>query len=380
MRLTRLLRLGAAATITAAIGLAASGTLAGASVSHDDFGTHAVFVESDATINTVIAYWRSGTGALTYAGTYPTGGAGATAANAKADPLASQGGLALVNDGHELLAVNPGSDTVSVFAVAGADLHLIGQVPSQGQFPDSIATHGDLVAVLNAGDTGSVAEYRLVGPWLVAVPGGVRGLALTNTTPPDYVARRRSSRLQPQREFLVVTTKNSTNAYDVFTVGWGGWLSATPKSTPAQNAVPFAFSFDAAGHLVGVEASNSSLSTYVINPDGSLTPIGTVQDGQAALCWISTDHGYFFGSNAGSGNVTSFSVSAAGVPSVLSVVAGTAQPGTTDSAVSPDGRFLYVEAGGSGDLDVFAVSAAGSLSAVQTVTGLPTPYEGIAVS
>ncbi len=380
MRLTKLLRLSAATVITAAIGLVATGSIAGASDGPGELGAHAVFVETDAATNTVLSYSRGPNGALTYVGTFATGGAGATAANAKADPLASQSGLVLVNDGRELLAVNPGSDTVSVFGVDGANLRLIGQVPSQGQFPDSIASRGNLVAVLNAGGTGDVAEFRLLGPWLVAVPGGVRGLGLANSNPPDFVHGPGQVGFSPDGRFLVVTTKGSTNAYDVFSVGWGGWLSASPKVTPAQNAVPFAFSFDAAGHLVGVEASNSSLSTYSINADGSLTPIGTVQDGEAALCWISSARGYFFGSNAGSGNVTSFGVASNGTPSVINAAAGTAQPGTTDSAASPDGRFLYVEAGGSGDLDVFAVSSNGTLTALQTLTGLPTPFEGIAVS
>ena len=49
-----------------------------------------------------------------YVAPCPTGGT---------DPLASQGGLALINNATELVATNPGSDTVSLFKVHGAGVH-----------------------------------------------------------------------------------------------------------------------------------------------------------------------------------------------------------------------------------------------------------------
>jgi 6-phosphogluconolactonase (cycloisomerase 2 family) len=337
-------------------------------------------VETDSAVNSVLSYQRGLDGTLSYAGSYATGGSGSVAAGASADPLASQGGLALVNDGSELLAVNSGSDTVSVFAVRGAALHLLGQVPSGGSFPDSIAIHGDLVAVLNAGGAGAVAEFRLIGSWLVALPGQNRSLDLANTSPPNYLEGPGQVGYSPDGRFLVVTTKTSTNSYDVFSVGPLGQLSAAPTATPAQNANPFAFTFDAEGHLVAVEAATSSLSTYVINPNGSLSALGSVSDGQKALCWVTAVGGYFYGSNAASANVSSFVLLGSGAPTVLAATAASAQPGTTDSAASPDGQYLYVESGGSGVLDVFAVHQNGALAPVQTITGLPAPFEGIAVS
>ena len=284
-----------------------------------------------------------------------------------------------MDNGDELLAVNAGSDTVSVFAVFGPYLHLIQQVPTNGDFPVSISVHNTLVAVLNAGGTGSVTEYQLQWGRLVGT-GVTRSLGLSNTTPPNFLAGAGEVGYSPNGKFLVVTTKGSTSSYEVFTVGFNGTLSATPTVTTATNAVPFAFNFDALGHLVAVEASNSSLSTYAINSNGSLSPLGTVSESGKALCWVATAQGYFFGSNAGSGTVSSFSVSAAGAPALLSQTAATTHPGTTDSAASPDGQFLYVESGGSGALDAFAVNADGTLTPLETLWNLPKPYEGIAVS
>jgi 6-phosphogluconolactonase (cycloisomerase 2 family) len=381
MKMQRPLRTLAAASLMLGIGVIATSSFAGATSAKDLAPTgHALFVETDASSgNSVLSYTRGTDGTVSYVATYATGGTGATAAGAAADPLASQGGLALADNGSELLAVNAGSDTVSVFAVFGPYLHLIQQVPSNGNFPVSISVHNNLVAVLNSGGAGSVSEYQL--QWGRLVPTGqTRSLGLSNTTPPNFLAGAGQLGYSPNGQFLVVTTKNSTSSYEVFTVGFNGNLSSSPTVTPATNAVPFSFNFDAHGRLVAGEASNSSVSTYSINANGSLAPIGTVSDGAKALCWIASAQGYFFGSNAGSGTVSSFGEGATGVPSLLNATAATTHPGTTDSATSPDGQFLYVESGGAGALDAFAVNANGSLTPLETLWNLPTPYEGIAVS
>jgi 6-phosphogluconolactonase (cycloisomerase 2 family) len=378
-RLTRSFGVGA---LVLGTGFLATNSFAGATSAKDQAPSRqALFVETDqGPNNSVISYTRGTDGTISYVATYPTGGAGAAAAGSAADPLASQSGLALVDNGRELIATNPGSNSVSVFAVDGPYLSLIQQVPSGGQFPDSIASRGNLVAVINAGNSGSLSEYRLVGNHLQALNNETRSLGLTNSNPPDFHHGVGQVGYSPNGKFLVITTKLSSNAYDVFTVAADGTLSASAAVTTADNALPFAFAFDANGNLAGAEASNSSVSTYSFNANGSLTLIGSVSDGQAALCWITAAQGHFFGSNAGSGNVSSFGELADGTPTLLNATAATAQPGTIDSAASPDGQFLYLEAGGSGALDVYAVSASGALSPIETLWNLPTPYEGIAVS
>ncbi len=382
MKLHPPIRLAAAAALVASFGVTASTLGAGAATaSHDDAGAHALFVETDsATANAVISYTRASDGTISYAGTYLTGGLGATAANAVADPLASQGGLALIDGGHELLAVNPGSDTVTAFAVDGTQLRVLQQVPSGGEFPDSIAAHGQLVAVLNAGGAGSISEYLQADGRLVALPGASRSLGLSNANPPDFVHGPGEIGYTPDGRHLIVTTKSSTNAYDVFSVSPSGALGAAPVATPSDNAVPFAFTFDNQGNLVGVEASNSSLSTYRVDPDGSLTSLGTISDGAKALCWVAAANGYFFGDNAGSATVSSFSEVANGAPTLLDATAASAHAGTTDSTVSPDGDYLYVESGGAGTLDVFGIGAGGALTPIETVFNVPVAAEGIAAS
>jgi 6-phosphogluconolactonase (cycloisomerase 2 family) len=328
----------------------------------------------------VLSYARGTDGTVSYIATYPTGGLGGVAAGAVADPLASQGGLTLVNNGADLIAVNPGSNTVSVFAVEGAYLRLVQQIASGGTFPNSVTSHGNLVAVLNAGGAGTVAEFGFWDGRLHTLWRQVRSLGLANTTPPNFLHAPGQIGYTPDGQHLIVTTKASSNAYEVFSVGEWGQLGASPVVTAATNAVPFAFNFDAQGRLVGAEASTSSLSTYVVNPDGSLTPVGTVSDGSKALCWISSSNGYVFGSNAGSGTVSSFSETSTGVPTLVNATAATAHPGTTDFTVSPDGQTLYVESGGSGTLDVYSIGANGSLTQLESLFNVPLAAEGIAAS
>ena len=373
------IRAVAAASLLTGLGVPAVGTAVSATTI--SVPGHALFIETDNTTgNTVLSYVRSTDGTVSYVGTFATGGLGAVAANAVADPLASQSGLTLINDGTELVATNPGSDTVTVFVVRGPELKAVQQISSGGLFPDSVASRGNFVAVLNAGGAGSVAEFKLVNDKLVALSSENRSLGLSNSTPPDFLHGAGQVGYTPDGQHLIVTTKSSTSSYDVFSVTSNGSLSTSPVVTLADNAVPFAFGFDATGNLVGLEASNSSVSTYSVNADGTLTSLGTVTDGAKALCWISVADGYFFGDNAGSSTISSFVESATGAPVLVNAAAGTAHAGTTDSAVSPDGKTLYVESGGAGTIDVYTIGATGTLTQLETVFNIPVASEGIAVS
>ena len=100
----------------------------------------ALFVQTNnTTANQIMVYDRAWDGTLTFAASYSTGGAGGTAAGATADPLASQGSLMSADHGRVLLAVNAGSNTVSLFRVRGDRLWLKQVIASGGQFPVSIA-------------------------------------------------------------------------------------------------------------------------------------------------------------------------------------------------------------------------------------------------
>src|SRR5205085_6249368 len=115
----------------------------------------------DLSANSVVAFHRADDGRLTRARTYLTGGKGGVADQGPVDSLASQGSLAYDRRHALLYAVNGGSDSVTVFGVSGDRLQRHQVVSSRGEFPVSVAVHGDLVFVLDAGGSGAVAGYRV---------------------------------------------------------------------------------------------------------------------------------------------------------------------------------------------------------------------------
>jgi 6-phosphogluconolactonase (cycloisomerase 2 family) len=153
-------------------------------------------------------------------------------------------------------------------------------------------------------------------------------------------------------------------------------LSTTPVANPSATPVPFAFTFTPQGRLASGEAGASSLTTYALGRDGTLSDPLSASDGQTALCWIVRAGGFYYVSNTGSNNVSSFTVGADGMPTLLAAVAAPTNMGPIDNTVS--GRYLYVQTGLAGTVDGFRINADGSLTSVGSVTGLPVGQEGIA--
>ena len=75
--------------------------------------TGAVYVQTNAAPNEVIAFRRAGGGSLDRIGSVATGGDGEGSPH-----LTSQGSVALTRDGRHLLVTNAASDDLSVFSVA----------------------------------------------------------------------------------------------------------------------------------------------------------------------------------------------------------------------------------------------------------------------
>ena len=349
---------------------------------NEEGASHAVFVETNATNgNAILVYDRSTDGVLTQIASYATDGFGGVANGAAVDPLASQGALTYDRAHRLLLAVNAGSNTVSVFSVDGDRLRLRQTIGSGGLFPASIAVAGRFAYVLNAGGEGSISGYRIAGGRLHAIEGSTRSLGLGNSNPPFFLSSPGQVGFTPDGSKLVVTTKK-TGAIDVFALSASGRPSEAPAVTKSAGPVPFAFAFDEAGRLIVTEAGTSSLTSYKINSDGSLSVIdASVANGQAATCWVTTARGFFFVANAGSANLSGYAINDAGALSLIggSKVAATTGGGPIDMATSGDGRFLYAESGGTGTINEFRVSSDGALSAIGVVPAVHG-LEGIAAS
>ena len=339
---------------------------------------HAVFAQTnDPTHNRVLVYVRRSDGSLVAAGSYATGGTGGKADGAVVDPIASQGSVAYDEATHELVVTNAGSDSVSVFRVDGASLELRQVLPSGGAFPVSATIHDGLVYVLNAGGDGSVTGYREGSGGLHAI--GTTSLGLGNTNPPFFTAGPGQVGFTPDGRELLVTTKSHGTVVG-FRVRFDGRLGA-PIANPATGAVPFAFSFDAFGRLVVVEAGTNSVSTHIVRSNGSLTTLaGPVTDGQQAACWITTTGRYAYVANAGSSTISTYRLGFDGSATLLPGVTPTSG-GAVDFVASPDGRFVYSENGATGTIDEFRTGPNGSLTPVGQVTGLAAHvFEGIAAT
>jgi 6-phosphogluconolactonase (cycloisomerase 2 family) len=328
-------------------------------------GSGAVFVQTDNTSgNQVIAYRRLPDGTLRPARSYATGGVGGVLAGSVVDHLASQGSLSY-DPWHSLLyAVNAGSDTVSVFAVSGDRLALRQVVRSGGSFPVSVAVHGDLVYVLNALGGGSLQGFRVLGGFLLPIPGSNRALGLDPNASPQFTSTPGQAAFTPDGSQLVVTTKANGNDIDVFGVGFGGQLSAVPVVNSEPGTVPFAINFDPYGHLLIAEAGTNALATFSLAANGTVGLLDAVPTGQSATCWVDSAGGFFFASNAGSGNESGFTSSPGGQLTLLGDTA--TDGGTVDAAAA--GRFLYVQTGAAGIVDEFIVQAGGSLTEIGSVT------------
>jgi len=154
--------------------------------------------------NVVIVFDRAADGALTSAGAFATGGLGT------GKGLGNQGGVVLTENERWLIVVNAASDDVTVFAVESSGLRHAGTTPSGGRRPISVAVHGSLVYVLNAG--GAVGEgdnitgFVLEGGGLTPLAGSTRPLSSSATAPAEVAFR-------PDGRVLVVTEK-TTNTID----------------------------------------------------------------------------------------------------------------------------------------------------------------------
>ncbi len=379
----RLIRAAAAG----AIGLAAAGGLAafaGPASAADLPGTAGaapptVFVQTDNPAgNQVIAFAQQPDGQLSQEQVVSTGGLGG--AEAGANNLASQGSLTY-NPGHHLLfAVNAGSDTISVLSVEGSHVRLDQVLSSGGEFPNSIAVHGNLVYVANAGGAGSVSGFSILGQHVVPIPGSTRSLGLDDANPPNFHDGPGQVTFSPNGSELLVNTKEATNSIDVFQVGPSGNLSTAPTVTPDDSSGPFAFAFTPSGQLVVAEVATAALHAFAFGPDGTLTSLAaSVPDGQVAQCWVIAADGFYYVANAGSADLSEYTVAADGTPSLVAPVAAETGTGSIDLTASADGKYIYAEAGaGGGTVFELRINSDGSLSPIGSVPGLGADIEGIA--
>ncbi len=326
--------------------------------------------------NAILAFHIGPGGALVPAGTYRTHGTGTGSS------LADQGSVVLTPDDHYLLVVNAGDSSVSVFAVHanpwGPALTFVDRVGSRGVTPVSLTVHGSIVYVLNAGNStipGNIAGFVLADHGLLLpLPGSKQPLSSGMPTGPAEVA------FSPAGTELVVT-EETTSLIDVYPVN--AWGVAQPPITSASNgSTPYGFAFTPRGTLVVSDAGSGALTSYSVSPSGQLSVIsGSVGDGQLAPCWVAIGGGgqWAFTSNAHSSTLSTYAVSSAGVLSLSAAIAATTGPADTDLAIGgAHGQYLFVYDAGAPQIQEFAIGPGGALIPQYAVYSLPPATEGLA--
>ena len=331
----------------------------------------AVYVITNATSgNAVIAYGRSADGSLGPLGTFASGGAGTGAG------LGSQGAVIVSDDHRFLFAVNAGSNSVSSFRVLPDGLELTDTIASGGVMPTSVAFQAGRLFVLNAGTPNSVSGFTVDRHGrMQPIAGSTRSLSAAATAPAQVGVSDDGSRL--------IVTERATNSIDVFAIAEDGQLSAAVVY-PSAGPTPFGFAVDRHNRVFVSEAgAGGGASSYGIDAAGQLAPISSmVTTGQRAACWaVLSNNGHFgYVTNAGTGNISGFTVAQDGSIALLNADGVTAVTGgnPTDVAISNDGHYLYARIAALNRIAIFRVESDGALTTLPALTGTPAGLGGLA--
>lgn len=357
-------------TIVATTGLLVVGATGTAAASADHASRGHVYVNNNtAGQNTISGFDRHADGTLTpIPGTpFDAGGAGI------GSPTGSAGALQISGDGRYLLAVDAGSDEVSVLRIKrDGSLRLVEVTWSHGRVPVSIAIDDHLVYVANEGAGGGGSNYtgfRLRdGGHLSPIVGST--VSLPADALPGQVLFSGDGR-------HVIGTRVGPSAgpsfIDSFVVGPGGRLTAAPGSPfPVQKIGPFGSQFrptDPSQLFVSNAhdgAGNGTVSAYHVAADGTLTAItgSPFADLQTAPCWVAISHDgkHLFAVNTGSSSISAYHIADGGA---LSLLGSTTLKGTGlvafDAALDRTDSYLYVVDAGTATISVLAVHG-GSLT------------------
>lgn len=373
----------------AALGLTACDSIFGSD--DDGGGGGAVFTMNNAAAaNHVIVFDRAEDGGLTRVDSVATGGRGSGPHPVfGTDPLESQDAVILSSDNRFLFVVDAGSSEVTSFRVrSGGALTRVSRVSSGGQMPVSLAHHGSLLYVVNAGGGGSISGFRVASDGaLTPIAGSTRPLSGAAAPGPGSI------RIAPGGRFLVVTEK-PTNLLVMYPLGTDG-LPGARTVVPAPGPTPFGADFDPSGRYILTEGNvgpmrmavpdGSSVSSATATGTGISVITGSSPTTETAACWvaITPDGRFAYTTNTGSSTITGFSISSSGA---LARLTPDGRTGATPAGSMPldmalAGGYLYALTPGDGGIHTFRVNGDGTLTAqtASDVTGvLPVGVTGLA--
>jgi len=362
------------------IGILLLGTgLASAHQDHASPVVGQVYVnDNTAPVNTIAAFNRHADGTLTPlpGSPFATGGAGTGAG------IGSQGALQETANGRYLLAVDAGSNQISVLRIGpGGGLDPVSTAGSGGNEPVSIAIHRRLVYVANAGAGDSnYTGFRLHHGVLYPIPASTFSLPDT-ASPGDVLFNSTGTNLVGVE---VGGTQLSTSKIDSFAVGDDGRLTPAPNSPfPAQGLGPFGSEFRPTNpsQLFVSNAHGGTgagtVSAFQVAGDGTLSSIGAspFPDHQTAPCWVEISHDgrFLFTVNTAVQTISRYFITRDGE---LVLLGSTPMQGTKlgpeDARLSPDGSTLWVVDTGAAAVSGFRVDGGNLNELSSSPTPLPT--------
>jgi 6-phosphogluconolactonase len=356
------------------LGLCLTMLASAATASADDYGhshrrASAVFtISNEVEGNRVLVFPVDSDGSLGAAASFATGGTGT------GDSLGSQSALVLSDDHRFVIAVDAGSNELSVFAVNGLQLELRARVSSGGTRPISVTERDGLVYVVHAGGVNNVAGFALDRRGKLSPLRGSQRPLSTSAAGPGQIE------LSPDARTLVVTEKTS-NVISTYRVNAFGGLDG-PTVTTSAGMTPFGFEFTQRGVLIVSEAATASMSSYELGRKQLELVSSAVPDTQMAPCWvaISADDRFAYTANAGSASLSSYEVSHNGELKLKAARAGELgeKGNPLDLAFARGGRYLFVLDRGNRNIAGFALQRDGSLQPMAAGGELPAFASGLA--
>jgi 6-phosphogluconolactonase len=355
----------------------AGATSASASAARPSTVTGHLYVNDNTEgVNTIAAFDRHADGTLTPipGSPFATGGAGT------GKGIGSQGALQVSPNGRYLLAVDAGSNQISVLRIRrDGELGNVGggTVSSDGTEPVSVTIHGDLVYVANAGNGASNYTGFTLNPGGHLRPLAGSTIALPDESGPGDVLFNGDGT-------SLVGVRVNTSLTDSFAVGSDGRLTAAPASPfAAQGAGPFGSEFrptDPSQLFVSNAhggAAAGTVSAFSVASDGTLSSIGSspFPDLQTAPCWVEISHDgrFLFTVNTASNSISRYAIAAGGSLELLgSTPFKTAGAGAFDARLAPDGNTLWTVEDGARAVSGFAVDGGNLAELSSSPTPLPS--------
>ncbi|KAL8707611.1 MAG: hypothetical protein Q9220_007398 [cf. Caloplaca sp. 1 TL-2023] len=259
------------------------------------------FITNDAAGNSIVAMKVCADGTLTDGSITPTGGIGASgidgATNQPAGPDALFSQSALKVEGNIMVAVNAGSNTLSMLAIDAADpskLTMVGQpVNTMGDFPvtAAVSIKNQIACVGNTGVRAGIACFAMnAQTGLKPLMHSRIDFPINQTTPPVGPTNTVSQVLFNQDESMLITTvkgdptKNNTGFLSMLPIQNGCPAAQDIRSSPTGTAVLFGTaSIPGSTDLL---ATDASFGAATISTTGTPTVLSKVSvSGQKATCW-----------------------------------------------------------------------------------------------